>query len=237
MAAAVPPVHKAGLRGGGHLIQQGAHGLPGGIGGILVIPRLGQDRRGLCLQLCHRVDPAAAAYLGRPTADEALPPRQMQFFPVHLAAVRAENIHIEQPPQRGGVLDIRGELLDEQRVGIQHIERLAASGFPADIPVQRGQFCPEKLLLQQLSAPLESPPDEGRILDRAADIHGKADQRLVILLQKHLLVLYPALPGVQHLHQGNLCRHDKLSFQRFFFNAFMNSCTCGSSAASLWQKM
>ena len=161
----------------------------------------------------------------------------MQLFPLHLPTVRAENVHIEQPPQRGGVLDIRCELLDEQRVGIQHIERLAAGGFPADIPVQRGQFCPEKLLLQQLSAPLESPPDEGRILDRAADIHGKADQRLVILLQKHLLVLYPALPSVQHLHQGNLCRHDKLSFQRFFFNAFMNSCTCGSSAASLWQKM
>ena len=237
MAAAVAAVHQTRLRGGGDLVEDGPHGLLGGRCCIQRRQGVGEDRRGLLLQLGHRMDPAAAADLGRAAADQALPAFQMQLLPVHLPAVGAQHIHIIEPSQRGGILDIGGQLLDGQRVGVQHIERLAAGGAAAGLLMQGRQPRPEKLLPQQLLSPGKAPADQGRVLDRAADIHSKADQRPVILFQKHPLALHPALPGIQHLHQRNFRRHNRFSFQRFFFSAFMNSCTCGRRAASLWQKI
>ena len=168
MAAAVAAVHQTRLRGGGDLVEDGPHGLLGGRCCIQRRQGVGEDRRGLLLQLGHRMDPAAAA---------------------------------------------------------------------AGLLMQGRQPRPEKLLPQQLLSPGKAPADQGRVLDRAADIHSKADQRPVILFQKHPLALHPALPGIQHLHQRNFRRHNRFSFQRFFFSAFMNSCTCGRRAASLWQKI
>ena len=101
------------------------------------------------------------------------------------------------------VLDVGGEFLDGQRVGVQHIERLTAGHFPDGVLIQRRQLCPQKLLAQQLTSPPKAPPDEGRILYRAADIHGKADERLVVPGQQLLLILHPALPCIQHLDQRN----------------------------------
>ncbi len=125
----------------------------------------------------------------------------MQFFPVYLPAVRANDVHIKQASQPGGILDVRGKFLDGQRVGVQHIESFAASGLPDDILMERGELRPEKLLPQQPTTPLKAPSNERRILHRAADIHGKADKGLVVLSQQSLLMLYPALPGIQHLEQ------------------------------------
>lgn len=70
MASAVTPVHKAGLRGGGHFVEQGADGQTGRVGNVLRVPGLGQDLRRLFLQFGHGMDAAAAAHLSRPAADE-----------------------------------------------------------------------------------------------------------------------------------------------------------------------
>ena len=70
MASTVVPVHKAGLRGGGHFVEQGADGQTGRVGNVLRVPGLGQDLRRLFLQFGHGMDAAAAAHLSRPAADE-----------------------------------------------------------------------------------------------------------------------------------------------------------------------
>ena len=144
------------------------------------------------------MDPPTAAHLGGPAANQASAPRQVQFFPVHFPSIRADDVHIKEPSQRSGILHIRGEFLDEQRVRIQYIKRLTAGHFLADVLIDWSQLCPEELLTQKLPPALKAPPDERRILDRAADVHGKADEGLVILCQQLLLVLHPVLPGIQH---------------------------------------
>ena len=211
MAAAVPAVHQTGLGRGGHLIQNGPHRLSGDLCRIPCGDSLCQKGRGLCLQFRHRVDAAAAAHLGGAAADEALPALQMQLLPVHLCSVRAQDIHIEEPPQRGGILNGCGDLLDGQGGGIQHIKGLAAGGSHADIGVQRGQPRPEKLLAQKLPPHGKPPPDQRRILHRACNVHGKTKKGLVVLLKQFLLVLHPALTGIQHLQKRNLRGHDGLS--------------------------
>ena len=70
VASAVAPVHKAGLWGGGHFVEQGADGQTGRVGDVLRVPGLGQDLRRLFLQFGHGMDAAAAAHLSRPAADE-----------------------------------------------------------------------------------------------------------------------------------------------------------------------
>ena len=66
MASAVAPVHKAGLWGGGHFVEQSADGQTGRVGNVLRVPGLGQDLRRLFLQFGHGMDAAAAAHLSRP---------------------------------------------------------------------------------------------------------------------------------------------------------------------------
>ena len=161
VAAAVPPVYKAGLRGGRHLIQQSADRQTGRVGDVLRIPGVGQDLGGFFLQFCHGVDAAAAAHLGWPAADQAAAPLKMQLLPVHLPPIRADDVHIKEPPQRCGVLDVGGELFDGQRVGVQHIERLAARDLPDGVLPQWHQLRPQELLTQQLTPPRKAPPDEG----------------------------------------------------------------------------
>ena len=72
---------------------------------------------------------------------------------------------------------------------IHILECLAAGHFPDGVLIQRRQLCPQKLLAQQLTPPRKAPPDEGRILYRAADIHGKA-----CLLYTSILNLERKLP-------------------------------------------
>ena len=232
MAAAVPAVHKAGLGGGGHLIQQGADGLLGGGGGVQLREGPGQDLRGLFLQGGHGVDAAAAAHLGGPAAEEAAAALQLQLFPVHLPPVRAQDVHIKQPPQRAGILHEGGQPLDLQRRSVQHIERLAPGDRPADIGGKGRPTAAEELPLQQLPPPGKAPPDERRILHRPGDVHGKADQRLSVPGQQLLLVVHPALPGVQHLDERYF-----FHFYFLFLSISINNCTCGRATASRWQKI
>ena len=136
----------------------------------------------------------------------------MQLFAVHFDAVRPEDIHVEQPPQRRGVLDVGRELFDGQRVGVQHIERFTAGGRTSRVGVQRCELGPEELLPEQLLPAGKAPPDERRILDRTRDIHGKANERLLVLRQKLLLVMHPAFAGVQHFKQRNFSCHREAPF-------------------------
>ena len=232
VAAAVPAVHKAGLGGGGHLIQQGADGLLGGGGGVQLREGPGQDLRGLFLQGGHGVDTAAAAHLGGPAAEEAAAALQLQLFPVYFPPVRAQDVHIKQPPQRAGILHEGGHPLDLQRRSVQHIEGLAPGDSPADIGVKGRPTAAEELPLQQLPPPGKAPPDERRILHRPGDVHGKADQRLSVPGQQLLLVVYPALPGVQHLDERYF-----FHFYFLFLSISINNCTCGRATASRWQKI
>ena len=70
VASAVAPIHKAGLWGGGHFVEQGADGQTGRVGDVLRVPGPGQDLRRLFLQFGHGMDTAAAAHLSRPAADK-----------------------------------------------------------------------------------------------------------------------------------------------------------------------
>ena len=56
MASAVAPVHKAGLWGGGHFVEQDADSQTGCVGNVLRVPGLGQDLRRLFLQFGHGMD-------------------------------------------------------------------------------------------------------------------------------------------------------------------------------------
>ena len=155
-----------------------------------------QDLGGLCLQFGNGVDAPTAAYFGRAAADEAAPPRKRQLFAVYFCAIGPENIHIEQPPQRSGILNVRCEFFDRHRVRVQNIKR-----FTVGIRVQGRQFCTEKLLAEQLLSACKSAPDERRILDWPCNVHRKADERFVISLQKFLLVVHPAFAGIQHVQK------------------------------------
>lgn len=147
------------------------------------------------------MDAPTAAYFGRAAADEAAPPRKRQLFAVYFCAIWPENIHIEQPPQRSGILNVRCEFFDCYRICVQNIKRFTARSFTVGIRVQGRQFCTEKLLAEQLLSACKSAPDEWRILEWPCNVHRKADERFVILLQKFLLVVHPAFAGIQHVQK------------------------------------
>ena len=57
----------------------------------------------------------------------------------------------------GGILALltAGCIVHGQRVGVQHIERLATGHFPDGVLIQRRQLCPQKLLAMSSLTPMQ----------------------------------------------------------------------------------
>ena len=79
-------------------------------------------------ELCHAVTAAAAAGMGRFFTQQAGPRRAAKLFPGNLAAVRPDDINIEQAAKAVLVFQSDHQCLDEFRICVYAVERLI-SGF------------------------------------------------------------------------------------------------------------
>ena len=143
---------------------------------------------------------AAGADLGALPAEQAFPARKPQLLPVHLPAVRAQHVHIKQPPHGGKVLQFRRNGLYGQGFCVYQKNTLV-SGFLPDLfkmgHIQPGdlQLPPQQPLAQSIAA-----ADQGAVFDGPRYIHGKADHGLPAA-QQLPLPHGPLLPGLQHFHK------------------------------------
>ena len=157
---------------------------------------------------------ASGAGLGHAAADQALPALPAQLLPVDLSAVGTENVHVKQPSHRCVILNLHSDCLDCKGIGIQQknglISRFLLDFLKIDYrDSSRLQLLPQKTLSQGVT-----PADQGVILHRPGNVHGKADHGLSVGAQKYPLPVRPALPGFQHFQQCHF--HSFLLYRCFF---------------------
>lgn len=144
--------------------------------------------------------PAPGADLGALPAEQAPPPGQAQLLPLHLAAVRPQHIHIEQPPDGRMILQLRRNGLDGQRLGIHQQNTLVARLLPDLFKIGNRHARNVQLPQQQPLPEVIAAADQGAVFDGARNVHREADHRPPAS-QQLPLPPDPLLPGLQHFRQ------------------------------------
>ena len=207
VAAAVLPVHQSRLGGRRHLVQQRLAGQTGHRLAAVLFQRRVNQSGGFFLKLGDRVGAASGAGLGRAAADQAAPAWLPKLLTVHLAAVRAQHVHIEQPPHGGLILQQDCHSFRRLR-GALHYEKSLISRFFADfLKIQHLYSGGAQLPAQESAAQFITPADLGTVFHRPRNIHGIADHRRAEPVQQRPLPLGTALPGAEHLHQRYFHSH------------------------------
>ena len=125
---------------------------PCGIGTVGILHRLREDLPGFLLKLGDGVPAAPGAGLGHFSADQAFSSGETQLLPIHLPSVRAQHVHIKQPPHGSVILDLHSDRLYRVRIGVQQ-EKGLVSGFLLNfLKMQDGNARSQQLLPEKLSA-------------------------------------------------------------------------------------
>ena len=212
VAAAVGPVHQAGLGCDAHLVQQG----PGGQGGRSLPIGGGKvgddDPAGGLLQLRDAVDPPGGASPARRTADDAPPFAASGGHPIRPSPIRGQHIQIEKTAQRRALLNGHAQPFYFFPGAGYRVQRLAAGDLEALLPVQDRQIPCRQSPLQRLDPRTEGPAQQGRVLDGSGNIQGEGNHGHGVPDQQRRLPEGPGLPCVQNFRQGNFPCHGRASF-------------------------
>ena len=195
MTAATQSVHQTGLGGGADLVKHCLCRQRADTTTLVLPNSLLQDGCRSDLQLLHAMGAARATDPSAFTADQAL----SVFLPTQLLTVGCDHIHVKEPPKVTSLLDLQGQSLDLLRRGVYHIKSFAARvpGKPLFVENRHSG----QLGFQLAAAYGKALCNEGAVLYRTCDVHGKADKGLTVLFQEILLFFRPAIPGLQNFLQ------------------------------------
>ena len=213
VAPVIHAVHQARLRRYAHFVQQGAHCIFRAEVRISTVKVLREDRLGDLLKLFHGMGAASSTDLGRFSAEQA-PSRHRA---IQLSAVFRQDVHVVKASKGRLLFDGAGNLFQKIRRRVHHIDPLAARGLRDLLKKDDCCFVFFQPFQKHIPSKAEPPTDERAVLKGSGDVHGKGNERQMVLLKKLLLPAGAALTGFQHHH------HVCILWHRFSFDICFTS--------------
>ena len=195
VGAGVAAVHKTRLGRRGDLVQHGPRDARRETAGKRAAHIVAEQAADLKAQQLRCVRSAAAAHLGISAAEQTTPGRLSDHRAADRDAGAVKHVHVKQPPERVRFFDLNGSLLGFQRRNGQRKQSFAARDRIRQL------FLPDrrKDAAKLRKAGKKALTGKGKLLDRAGNIHGKADEAGIPGGEQRALARYACLAVFEDL--------------------------------------